>query len=116
MGVDAVLRLDRGETLGEVIRSRRDGGIACHEVYYQRGARLPKHAHEAAFFGLAIDGTLLELAGDQEFEYTPRSVMYHAAFEPHSNIVGPTGARCFVLELDAAEIESRYTISLPRST
>jgi len=100
---------------GEVIRCRRDGGIACHEVYYAAGTRVAQHAHDAAFFGLAIDGRLLEVAGEEEFEYTPRSVMYRRAGEPHSNSAGPSGARCFILELDAG-IESRYAIRLPAST
>jgi AraC family transcriptional regulator len=102
---------------GEVIREQHDdSGIACHEVLYTSGTRAPKHAHESPFFALAIDGAFVESVGEQIFQGTSRSVIYHAAGEEHTVAIGRRNLRCFVIEMDADAIAQRYAIALPGST
>jgi AraC family transcriptional regulator len=99
---------------GEVVRvGRDDSGIVCQERLYGAGVRLETHAHESPFFGLALDGAFSESVGRRQFDYGPRSVVYRGAGEEHSVIVGRANVRCFVVELDAAEIEKRYALTLP---
>jgi AraC family transcriptional regulator len=107
------MKLESGELLGQVIRSGQEGGLSCHEVFYPGGARLDEHAHASAFFGLSIDGHYRDISGGRTLEARPRSVVFHASGEEHAVAVAEADLRCFVLELDAAEIERQYGVLLP---
>jgi AraC family transcriptional regulator len=100
---------------GQIIRSRCEPGIVCHEVLYDSGTTLDTHAHSSAFIALSLDGRYRETACGMEFECNPRSSVYHPAGEEHAVFIGDASVRCFIIELDEAEIRRRYHARPPTS-
>ena len=107
--------LESGELLGDIVRRSRAPGIRCLEVVYDAGVQLARHAHEAPFFALSMDGAYRESSSGRTFECRPRSVVFHAAGEEHAISIDKAAIRCFVVELDSVEIEQRYGSALPHS-
>jgi AraC family transcriptional regulator len=95
-----------------VVRSRREPGIVCHEVFYDSGTTLARHAHESALIAWAMDGSYREETGSSAFECGPRSVVFHPAFEEHAIFFGDA-SRCFAIEIDADEVRGRYDARVP---
>jgi AraC family transcriptional regulator len=98
---------------GHVVRSVREPGILCHEVFYDSGQTLGAHAHASAMIGFSMDGAYREKACGQQLDCHPRSIVFHPAGAEHSNTVGESILRCFVVELDPAELRRRYDATPP---
>jgi len=98
---------------GHVIRSSREPGIVCHEVFYDSGTTLGPHTHDSALIAWAMDGRYRERTSGADFECNPRSIVFHPACEEHAIVVGAAILRCFVIEIDAAEIRRRYDAQTP---
>ena len=64
---------------------------------------LPRHTHRCAYVCVVLDGAYLE---DWRRQHDCRrgSVLIHPANTSHANQVGPRGARCVNIELDAAQL------------
>src|SRR6266550_1900565 len=97
-----------------VVRSRREPGIVCHEVFYDSGTTLPRHAHDSALIAWAMDGAYREEACGASFDCGPRSVVFHPALEEHAVIFNSV-ARCFAIEIDATDVRQRYDSRIPGS-
>jgi AraC family transcriptional regulator len=97
-----------------VVRSRREPGIVCHEVFYDSGTTLARHAHERALVAWAMDGAYREEACASTFDCGARSVVFHPAFEEHA-VSFREAARCFAIELDDQEVRGRYDARVPGS-
>jgi len=100
---------------GQIIRSSREPGIVCHEVLYDSGTTLETHAHSSASVALSLDGRYRETACGMEFDCNPRSSVFHPAGEEHAVFIGDSNVRCFIIELDEAEIRRRYDAHPPGS-
>lgn len=100
---------------GNVIRSTRAPGIVCHEVCYDGGVTLEAHAHASALVAFSMGGRYREIACGSQFECSPRSIVFHPAGEQHEVFIGQSVVRCFVVELDAAEMRRRYDVTTPES-
>jgi AraC-like DNA-binding protein len=98
---------------GQIIRSSREPGIVCHEVLYDSGMTLETHAHHCAFVALSLDGRYRETASGMDFECNPRSSVFHPAGQEHAVFIGDSNVRCFIIELDEAEIRRRYDAHPP---
>src|SRR5258708_243665 len=108
--------LGPGTVLGEVVRTRRDPGIHCMEVVYSPGALLKSHAHDRPFLALLLEGAYRERVAGEVFDRFPRSVVFHPAGEEHAALIGSSTARCFVVQLDIAEMEQRFGCDPPTAT
>ena len=97
-----------------VVRSRREPGIVCHEVFYDSGTTLPRHVHESALIAWAMDGAYREEACGATFDCPPRSVVFHPALEEHA-VFFDSVARCFAIEIDAQDVRARYDARVPAS-
>src|SRR5438067_4677574 len=98
---------------GNVVRSSREPGIVCHEVFYDSGQTLAAHAHTSAFIAFSLDGKYRETVCGAEFECTPRTIVFHPAGEEHAIQVGDAILRCFIVELDPNEMLRRYDVHMP---
>jgi AraC family transcriptional regulator len=98
---------------GHVVRSSREPGIVCHEVFYDSGGTLDTHAHASSFIAFSLDGRYRERASGLEFDCQPRSIVFHPAGEEHAVFFGESMVRCFVVELDPAEMLRRYGVYAP---
>lgn len=97
-----------------VVRSRREPGLVCHELFYDSGMTLPTHAHESALVAWAMDGAYREQAGGSVFECGTRSIVFHPAFEEHS-VVFNSPVRCLAIEIDPEDVRCRYDAKVPMS-
>jgi len=100
---------------GHVVRSSREPGIVCHEVFYDGGRTLDRHAHECSFLAFALDGRYREIACGSEFDCNPRSIVFHPAQEEHAIRIGASILRCFGIELDRTELLRRFGAHTPSS-
>jgi len=98
---------------GHIVRSGREPGIVCHEVFYDSGRTLDTHAHAPLFIAFTMDGRYRESTGGVAFDCYPRSIVFHPPEEEHAIAVGPLPLRCFVIELDAVEMRRRYDATPP---
>jgi AraC family transcriptional regulator len=90
---------------GTVSQSWHVAGLRLTEVAISPGERLPRHAHEPAFFCLVLAGAHKERFGsaeriDRAFSLTCRP----SGFE-HQIAIGPVGERFFTVELGAVWTE-----------
>ncbi len=100
-GHDPRSYLSRGEYYGR-IAARSDGvGLRMVEVHHPRGARLPEHTHESAYFCLVLDGAYREQVGASERVYRSFSFAFSPAAFQHRDEIGQQGGRFFTVELDA---------------
>jgi len=97
-----------------VVRSRREPGLLCHELFYDSGATLPKHSHETALIAWAMDGTYREQTGSSVFECGTRSVVFHPALEEHA-VYFNSAVRCLAIEIEPEEVRCRYDAKVPGS-
>ena len=97
-----------------VVRSRREPGLVCHELFYDSGTTLPTHSHETALVAWAMDGSYREQAAGSTFECGTRSVVFHPAHEEHA-VVFNSAARCLAIEIDSEEVRCRYDARIPVS-
>ncbi|MCX6592022.1 MAG: helix-turn-helix transcriptional regulator [Acidobacteria bacterium] len=92
--------LNRGEFFGATRRRQSSGGALLTDLHHATARRFPRHSHEAAYFGLLIEGRYRERAGRRELEYAPPSIGFHPVGLCHLDEVGTGGGRTFTIELD----------------
>lgn len=63
---------------------------------------MPPHGHEFPFFSLLLEGSYSEQAGGLIIHYAPFTTVFHAPGMVHSDTIGPTGARFFLVEIGAS--------------
>jgi AraC family transcriptional regulator len=84
--------------------------VKAQELVHAPGIGKDWHSHECAHFVLTLDGFSTEWFRNSRFERPERSVLFRPAGAQHWDSVGSLGARCFLIELNAAWIDT-----LPRS-
>jgi AraC family transcriptional regulator len=96
--------LDRGRFYGETTLRREVDGVGLSETSHPGGSRTPRHAHEHPYLCLVVSGGFTERSAEPSAECGPGSVVFHPAGEEHADRFGPTGARCFNVQIDAATV------------
>src|SRR4051794_34875667 len=87
---------------GTVRRWRRVPGLTLAEVEYEPGRRIHRQTHAHARFVLVLRGALAESHNGDTTDCAASTLLFCAAGEPHSYAVGDHGARCLVVDMDAA--------------
>jgi AraC family transcriptional regulator len=108
--------LDSGRYYGTALAWRATAEVTLSEGRYVGHARIPAHAHRSPYFCLVLDGWFEETWGSRRDSCGPGTLVFHLAHEVHADRFGPTGARCFNLELAprlAERLDDERT--LPRS-
>jgi len=97
-----------------VVRSRRETGIVCHEVFYDTGTTLESHTHDTALLAWLMSGSYRESACNSELRCGARSVVFHPPLIEHSVRIEST-SRCFAIELDVPTVRAHYGVDVPGS-
>ena len=84
------------------MQSLEMGGLLLNETKYAMNARIPTHAHENAYFCLALQGQYTENYGNRTRSCPPMTLAYHPAEEVHSEHYQSTDGRAFNVELNEA--------------
>ncbi len=85
-----------------VTRWRRVTGLTLAEVEYEPGQQIHRQRHRHARFVLVLRGALAEAGAADTLEYGASTLLFRLADEPHSYAAGEAGARCLVVDMDAA--------------
>jgi AraC family transcriptional regulator len=95
--------LPKSFTHGDVLRWRRVPGLVLAEVEYEPGLRVPRHIHAHARLVLVLSGSVTEIRGDEgAATFTPSTLLFRRADEPHAYVIGPSGATCLVVDIEPA--------------
>src|SRR3954468_18645350 len=86
------------------MRWRRVGGLVLAEVAYEPGLRIQRHVHANARFVLVLEGSLTEVRADQVHTYGSSTLLFRWPDEPHAYLVGTTGAKCLIVDVEPAWI------------
>jgi len=90
---------------GTILRWRRVPGLVLGEVEYAADQRVPAHDHANARFVLVLQGRLTEVRDGESTTHSSRTLLYRQARERHSYRIGPAGATCLIVDMDAAWLQ-----------
>jgi AraC family transcriptional regulator len=98
---------------GEVLRKNLVANLTLTETLYAADLKLPKHAHEEAYFCFVLQGQYTENYGRRSRSCTPSTLIFHPSNETHSDQFY-TAARCFNIQMNAhwQERARQYSLSL----
>jgi AraC family transcriptional regulator len=85
-------QLESGQFYGRTLKRRLVAGLTLADVVYPTGVRLPRHAHERAYFCLIRQGAYTEQYGRRTRVCGPMTLAFHPAGEAHSQALGRTVA------------------------
>ena len=95
-----------GQYFGEAVRTETAEGIILSDCRYRPHARIPRHAHQSAFFYLVLEGNSTEIYGrSTRRRAQPPMLVFHPAGEEHENLWHDLGGRCFHIEIACARRE-----------
>ena len=97
--------LQTGQFYGKPQRRLEIGGVVLTELTHRVGRKLPRHTHEAAYFGLLLGGSYSERCTQRSVDYGPFSIGFHPPALTHSDEVGAGGSRMFCVELRHAFLQ-----------
>jgi AraC family transcriptional regulator len=92
---------------GTITSRRQINSFLFTEAVYPPEFKIPKHFHSAACFYVVLDGTCTETFETSSIEAHSHSLLFRPAGEHHSNQLGTTTARCFLIEVDNSWLESQ---------
>jgi AraC family transcriptional regulator len=92
------IALRGGSFFGDTV-SVVSAGAVLSEVRHATGRTVPPHTHEFPYFSLLVEGAYRETSAGVTINYDPFTVVFHAAGKEHTDTIGPTGARFFMIEL-----------------
>jgi AraC family transcriptional regulator len=84
----------------EARRSERIDELLLTEVTYPPRLAISPHRHILAGFSLTLAGSSTESLSGRPYERRTGRVLFRPAGERHSDVIGPAGARCLVMEID----------------
>lgn len=84
-----------GHYFGNRVHALELAGYLLTECAYRPGHRVPKHAHERAYFNLVVTGGYSETYGMRRRECKIGSLVFHPAGEWHAERMSGRGARLF---------------------
>jgi quercetin dioxygenase-like cupin family protein len=94
-----VPRLSPGRFFGKRQVSREFGEVRIGEWLYEPSYRIPSHSHEAAYFGLVLQGTYSEDFGRKTRHCKPGTLLYHPIDEVHSEVHDEVAVRVLSIEV-----------------
>jgi AraC family transcriptional regulator len=102
-----------GYLYGKVVRKNLVAGLTLSETSYAGDLKLPKHAHEEAYFCFVLKGEYTENYGRRSRSCTPSMLIFHPSNETHSDQFY-VAARCFNIQMNARwqERARQYSLSL----
>ena len=92
-------RLEAGQFYGRTVRRRAVGDLVLAHVLYPAASRLPRHAHERAYFCLIRQGTYDEEFSRRQRECRPSMLVYHPPGERHIQTFRSRAVASFNVEL-----------------
>src|SRR4030095_17042981 len=92
---------------GTIISRRPINSFVFTETVYQPEFKIPKHFHADACFYVVLDVVCIETFGTPSIQAQSHSLLFRPAGEHHSNELGKTTARCFLIEVDNCWLESQ---------
>jgi AraC family transcriptional regulator len=98
--------LHEGQYYGAVVRRHRASGLVLSELRHRGALRMPRHAHQLAFFSLVLAGSYDEEVGSRRLHFRPLCGMFRPAALCHRDEIGPAGGRFFNVEMEPAWIEN----------
>ena len=115
------LTLAAGTHYGVATTTRAVGGFTLTRTRYAPGFSTPWHVHEAAAFCLVTRGDYVERFRRDDIVGRETTVVFRPPRLEHLDMIGTTGASCFIIEpsLDwyrAAGIEHLLATTRPRVT
>jgi AraC family transcriptional regulator len=97
--------LQQGQYYGAVERRQHVCGLVLSEIRHGRALRMPRHAHERAFFSFLLAGSYQERHGGRDVSLLPPGGMFRSPAVCHRDEIGRDGARFFNVELEPNWIE-----------
>lgn len=97
---------------GTVVRSTTLASFILTETAYQPHLKLPKHAHQTAYFCFVLQGTFTEVYGGGSRICRASSVVFHPPEEIHSDHFH-SRVRCFNLQINASRQRQMSRLSQP---
>lgn len=91
--------LKAGHFYGNTLNNFRRPDLILSELQHAGGKRLPLHTHESGFFCLLLDGNYTEYYAKRTIAYKPLTIMWHPPAVTHSDEIGPSGGRFFMVEV-----------------
>jgi AraC family transcriptional regulator len=107
-----------GLAQASVLRWRRVAGLTLAEIEYEPGQAIHRQTHDHARFVLVLRGSLTETVHGERVTHAASTLLFRSAGEPRSYGASTTGARCLVVDMDAAWLgrARRQAPLLARST
>ena len=99
-------KLEAVSVFGETIRDRTLSGLAFRESRYVPNLKLPRHAHECAYFCIVLRGSYDETSGSRLQACRPSSLIFHNRQHAHTDRFHAQGAQLLSVELRPHWIES----------
>lgn len=100
IGQDGVPRF--GWFYGDVCKRLELPFLTLTELCYPAGFEVPTHRHDDPWFGLVLEGTLIETYRNRTHMVQPLNVMFRVSGESHSDRIPEGGARCLVVDVKQA--------------
>jgi AraC family transcriptional regulator len=106
------LRAPNGQQYGALKKDWSRDGLGLHEICYQPALRMSKHSHDLSRVILVVEGSVNHRLGSEQ-HCRPGSTVAVPRYEMHEDIVGDSGARCFMIELGSPWLARHAAIDLP---
>lgn len=98
------MKLFSARIYGDVLSNASVAGLTLSETSYISRLKLPKHAHEQAYFCFVLDGDFTEVYGRRTRSCRPSTLIFHPAGETHADFFH-ADSRCFNFQMDAVWLE-----------
>jgi AraC family transcriptional regulator len=101
-----------GQKFGVLKKDWSRDGLGLHEICYQPDLRMSRHSHDLSRFILVVDGSVTHRL-ESEQRCGAGSTVSVPRCEMHEDIVGGSGARCFIVELGCPWLAKHAVADLP---
>ncbi len=98
------MKLSSARLYGNVLSNASVAGLTLTETSYAPSLKLPKHAHEQAYFCFVLEGSFTEVYCRRSRSCHPSTLVFHPAGETHSDFFH-SNSRCFNLQMNVAWME-----------
>jgi len=98
--------LNIGQFFGNVSKRWAADSVVVNRLVHTQARALPRHAHQAGFVSLMLEGEYRETAGFSQFGYQPFSCVYHPPGMDHRDEIGRAGVTLLTLEFKPALFEA----------
>ena len=104
-----------GEFYSPVQASLRTGDVLLSELHQPGSRSMPRHEHELAYVNIVLHGEYLEGDHGKLDHLRPLTAVFNPAGTQHSNVIGPSGATFFTIEL-RDEALRQFGLRVPERT